>query len=316
MPDSGAGVRASRRRIVNQDGGRTTAAPVRPGHAPQLPTVQPQPTATAGHRPPADGRAGAAPARQPRPTGDGNGGTAVTSELESLLALQERDGALDRLLHRHQTLPERDALHEAEADAAALDARLSRDGAERDGVAREEQQLDDEARSLAGKATEVEARMYSGEVSSPQELQAMQSDVEQLRRHQRTVENRELELMEAREPLDADARRARAAPLGARASSTRIAAALADGRSRDHRRDAGRARGPRRASPAGIDERLVKEYERCRALAQGRRASRASSAPPARVVTSRSPPSRPSRSSSSGGHPLAHCDNCGAILVP
>ena len=31
----------------------------------------------------------------------------------------------------------------------------------------------------------------------------MQADVEQLRRHQRGVENRELELMEAREPLDA-----------------------------------------------------------------------------------------------------------------
>ena len=70
-------------------------------------------------------------------------------------------------------------------------------------MARDEQKLDDEARSLGAKATEVEAKMYSGEISSPRELQAMQSDVEQLRKHQRNVENRELELMEAREPLDA-----------------------------------------------------------------------------------------------------------------
>ncbi len=127
----------------------------------------------------------------------------MAAELDALLALQERDGALDRLRHRHQTLPERDALARGEADAAALDARTVAVRAERDEVAREEQRLDDEARSLAAKATEVEAKMYSGEVSSPRELQAMQSDVEQLRRHQRGLENRELELMETREPLDA-----------------------------------------------------------------------------------------------------------------
>src|SRR2546430_2015886 len=127
----------------------------------------------------------------------------MTEALESLLTLQEHDSALDRLLHRHQTLPEREALTRVEADVANLDRRIATARAERDGVAREEQKFDDEARGLAEKATEVEAKMYSGEISSPRELQAMQSDVEQLRRHQRNVENRELELMEQREPLDA-----------------------------------------------------------------------------------------------------------------
>jgi predicted nucleic acid-binding Zn-ribbon protein len=127
----------------------------------------------------------------------------MAPELDGLLALQEHDAALDHLLHRHQTLPERDALSRAESDLAALDARIATARAERDELAREEQRLDDEARSLAAKATDVEAKMYSGEISSPRELQAMQSDVEQLRRHQRDLENRELELMEAREPLDA-----------------------------------------------------------------------------------------------------------------
>ena len=53
-------------------------------------------------------------------------------------------------------------------------------------MAREEQKLDDEARSLGEKATAVETKMYSGEISSPTELQAMQADVDQLRKHQRT----------------------------------------------------------------------------------------------------------------------------------
>src|SRR6188508_3077376 len=118
----------------------------------------------------------------------------MTTDLEALLALQERDTALERLLHRHRTLPERAALQEAESTAAALDARVATTRKERDRVAREEQQLDDEARSLSDKAKEVEGRMYSGEISSPRELQAMQADVESLRRHQGTIENRELEL--------------------------------------------------------------------------------------------------------------------------
>ena len=83
----------------------------------------------------------------------------VSEELEQLLALQERDGALDRLLHRHQTLPEREALARMEADTAALDGRIATMRTERDVIARDEQHLDDEARALAEKATEVEAKM-------------------------------------------------------------------------------------------------------------------------------------------------------------
>ena len=75
---------------------------------------------------------------------------------------------------------------------------------QRDEVAHEEKRLDDEASSLRDKASEVEAKMYSGSVSSPRELQAMQADVDQLRRHERNLETRELELMEAREPLDSN----------------------------------------------------------------------------------------------------------------
>ena len=74
----------------------------------------------------------------------------MSEELEPLLALQEHDGALDRLLHRHQTLPEREALARVEADTAALDGRIATMRAERDVIARDEQHLDDEARSLGG----------------------------------------------------------------------------------------------------------------------------------------------------------------------
>ncbi len=238
----------------------------------------------------------------------------MTSELETLLTLQEHDSALERLLHRHQTLPEREALALSESQAAALDARLGTTRAERDRIAREEQQLDDEARSLADKAKEVESRMYSGEVSSPRELQAMQTDVEQLRRHQRSIENRELELMEAREPLEAtlaDVEQQRASVGG---DVDRLRSELADA-------EAGiiaemqAERATRDGIAASIDAALVKEYERCRAQAKGAGVARLLGTTCQGCHLS-VPSIEAEQIKRSGGQPIAHCDNCGAILVP
>ena len=195
--------------------------------------------------------------------------------LESLLVLQERDLALDRLQHRRDTLAERDAIARGDVQAASIATRLQAVRSRRDELAREENRLDDEARSLEGKAKDVEAKMYSGEVTSPRELQAMQADVDQLQRHQRDVENRELELMEQREPLDEElaALGAQQRTLTAELQTLRhtLAAAEHDDRRRDgggkaragrdrgiaRRRAGGRLRAPpgagarRRGRPAG-----------------------------------------------------------------
>lgn len=238
----------------------------------------------------------------------------MTSELETLLTLQEHDRTLERLLHRHQTLPERDALAVAETRVRDLDARLATTRGERDRLAREEQQLDDEARSLAEKATEVESRMYSGAVSSPRELQAMQADVEQLRKHQRAIENRELELMEAREPLEAtlgelDEASARIGEEVERlrgelghAEAVIIAEMQAERTTRDE-------------IVAGIAAALVQEYDRCRAQAKGVGVARLLGTTCQGCHLS-VPAIEAEQIKRSGGQPLAHCDNCGAILVP
>jgi predicted nucleic acid-binding Zn-ribbon protein len=238
----------------------------------------------------------------------------VTGELEVLLTLQERDTTLERLLHRHQTLPERESLHDAETAAGVVDAQLTTSRAERDKVAREEQQLDDEARSLADKAKEVESRMYSGEISSPKELQAMQADVEQLRKHQGTVENRELELMEVREPLDAGVAELEAKRASVGVDIDRLSAALGAAEA-EIIAEMKVERAARDDIASGIDAELVREYERCRALAKG--------AGVARLVGTTCqgchlsiPAIEAEQIKRSGGLPIAHCDNCGAILVP
>ena len=67
---------------------------------------------------------------------------------------------------------------------------------------------------------------------------------------------------------------------------------------------------------AGIDAALVHGVRALPVARPRARASPASWAPPARAVTSRSPRSRPSRSSARVVSRSRICDNCGAILVP
>jgi predicted nucleic acid-binding Zn-ribbon protein len=234
--------------------------------------------------------------------------------LESLLALQEHDGALDRLAHRRDTLPERDAVASGQAAVATLEARIRSVTTARDEIARNESKLDDETSSLHEKAAEVEAKMYSGSVTSPRELQAMQADIDQLRRHERTLENRELELMEAREPLDRDLaaldeqRNALLRDLDA----ARAALEAAEGAIEREMADEQKLRD---AVAGALEPKLVAEYERRRGRTQGVGVARLIgdtcqgchlSIPATEVDRIRKAPEGT----------ISYCDNCGCILVP
>jgi len=234
--------------------------------------------------------------------------------LDTLLELQTRDTAIDRLRHRRDTLPERAALESVRAELSTAATQLADVTAQREEVAREEQRFDDEARSLEDRAAEVERRMYSGEVSSPRELQALQADVEQLRRHRRGLEDRELEVMERRESFDpaVDALRARVGELESEAE--RLGAALTEVEGEIDEELAGE-RAARDEIAATVDAALLDDYERCRERARGIGAARLSgntcqgchlSIPAVEAERIRkSPPGT-----------VAHCDNCGCILVP
>jgi uncharacterized protein len=122
--------------------------------------------------------------------------------LDDLLAVQGHDTASDGLRRRRDRLPVRTELAASVAELRTLAAELAGVREERDAVARREKALDDEAKTLEAKAADMEKRLYSGSVSSPRELQAMQADVDALRRHRRDVEDRELEVLVEREGLD------------------------------------------------------------------------------------------------------------------
>ena len=146
----------------------------------------------------------------------------------------------------------------------------------------------------------------------------MQADIEQLRRHQRDVENRELEFMEQREPLDAelvDFATQLAALVDEQAG---LASVAGRERRRDRRGDRRRARRARERSPSGLDPALIAAYTQRRAQAGG-----AGGAGAARLVGGTCqgchltiPSTEVERIKKAPEGTIAYCDNCGCILVP
>lgn len=124
--------------------------------------------------------------------------------LDDLLTVQEHDSATDRLRARRERLPEREQVAEREIEATELEAQLAQLRERRDGVAKEENRLDDNVGALERRVAEVEAELYSGRTTAPRELQALQADAEMLRRQRSSLEDQELDTMERRESLDGE----------------------------------------------------------------------------------------------------------------
>jgi len=232
---------------------------------------------------------------------------------ETLLEIQERDTAIDRLRHRHETLESRVACQKAAAVADDLAQRRAAVAARRDEIVQVVQRLDDEATLVKDHAAGVESKLYSGEITSPRELQALQADLDQLRRQQRGIEDRELEAMELREAVDTERDAVDKQLAEAQAELDRLSRILADDESAIDAELEGE-RLARDGLASGIDASLLELYERCRARARGIGAARlvGSTCQGCRLTI---PATEVDRIKKSPADAIAHCDNCGAILV-
>jgi predicted nucleic acid-binding Zn-ribbon protein len=236
------------------------------------------------------------------------------ADLEQLLTVQEHDTALDRLRHRRATLPAR-----AELDSAMNELRAQQHArvdvqARRDTVHAEERRLDDEARSITEHANDVDKRLYSGTISSPRELQAMQADLEMLRRQVAELEDQELEVMEQREVLDGElsALDASITSLEERARELRATIASAETEIDAEITEESAARAD---AAAPLPDMLVRDYERRRAQNKGAGAARLVGTT-CHACHLTIPSTEAERIRRAGGAEVAYCDNCGAILVP
>ena len=123
---------------------------------------------------------------------------------DTLLVVQDHDTHVDQLVHRSETLPVRATLANIQAQVAAIDSQIAEVDVRLADLGRSQQRLEDEISSMRERAGQADKQLYSGTISNPRELQALQEDVESIQRRITKLEDDELEIMEATEPVDAE----------------------------------------------------------------------------------------------------------------
>ena len=180
-----------------------------------------------------------------------------------LLELADLDAELSRLEHRRRGLPEH----------AELDRLEQRDAQLRDTIASLEAEQGDLRRALAKAEADVEqvrtridrdrGRLDAGQVSSPRDLENLQSEIASLVRRQSDLEEVVLDVMERQE--SAESRRAAAAAERAEIAASRdVVTARRDSALAEIGEQAGKAADRRASVVAQEPPDLVALYERMR----------------------------------------------------
>jgi uncharacterized protein len=233
--------------------------------------------------------------------------------FDDLLTLQNHDSAIDRLRHRRASLPERAELESRRAAYDDLERRRQEVTERRDAELREERRLDDEVRNLEAKAKAEDSRMYSGTISSPRELQAMQADIDQLRRQAREREDEELEVLMRREALDAEVAELEEAQATLVAEMNTIVAAIEKQEAEIDAELAVEEEGRAALAPT-IGESTLRLYEQVRAGNRGIGAARLVGMN-CQACHLALPATEVDRIRHLSPDALARCEHCGAILV-
>jgi predicted nucleic acid-binding Zn-ribbon protein len=116
-----------------------------------------------------------------------------------LLELAEIDAELTRLEHRRRGLPEHDELSQlAQRDRELRDELATLDAREGD-LKREQGKAEADVEQVRTRIDRDRSRLDAGQVSSPRELENLQSEIESLHRRQSDLEEVVLDVMERRE---------------------------------------------------------------------------------------------------------------------
>lgn len=111
-----------------------------------------------------------------------------------LWLLQETDTALES--RRGSLADAQSRLGETE-DLAALRERVAELRAAARAAEAEQKDIELEADALRAKIAPQEAKLYGGSIKNPKELKDLQADIEQLKRHLSSIEDRDLEALTA-----------------------------------------------------------------------------------------------------------------------
>jgi len=235
-------------------------------------------------------------------------------QLSLLLELQEQDLALDRLAYRRRELEERASVSELSARLTEQQARVVEAQEQRDKLASQQQVFDQRSEAVGARIVRIEQRLRSGRAGSYRDEQAMGEEAASLARQRREIEDQELEVMEALEPLDREltALEEGADSLFEELALAREQLAIAEATIDD---EAAAARASRDELALRVPPDLAASYERLRAKLGGVGA--------ARLVGGacggchlQLPAGELDRLRHSAPDSVVYCDQCGRILVP
>lgn len=235
------------------------------------------------------------------------------STLADLLVVQEHDTVLDQLRHRRAHLPERAALQEVLAEHNALVARHKEVSAQRDEVAAREAGLEKDIAASEARVADIERRMYSGEVSAARDLQAMAHEIETIKGRVSTLEDKALEAIDEREPLDAVIAELEARDGQLLADHQRLQAAIAAAE-REIDAEVELEERARATAAEGVPADLLASYEKLRARLGGTGAARLEHGT-CMGCHMKLPPTELDRIRHQPPGALVHCEQCGRILV-
>ncbi len=117
----------------------------------------------------------------------------------SLLDLQAQDSILAQLIHRKKTLPELATLADIGVEAHELNGQRVEAETRVSDLSTDQRKADQEVEHVKARRLNNEERMNSGQIANPRDLAKMQQETTALNRRIATLEDEELEVMEALE---------------------------------------------------------------------------------------------------------------------
>jgi uncharacterized protein len=254
------------------------------------------------------------PGAAPDGANDVGGPDQDATALGALLRLQDLDTAITQLQHRRAALPERQQLSEVTAALAGVGRRAAEVGAARHDLSRRQAALEEQLASTASRRQAIEQRMYAARGAAARDLQAMDEEIRQLQHRGEEMEDAELELMMALEPLDAELAMLEAEQQRLEAAATSLGETLAAAEGAIGR-DLEEQERARAATAAKVPAELRQRYDVLRARLGGTGA--------ARLVGTRCsgchlelPAMEVDRIHRLPPGAVVTCEQCGRILVP
>ncbi|WP_425456807.1 zinc ribbon domain-containing protein [Aeromicrobium piscarium] len=113
--------------------------------------------------------------------------------------MQAKDSVIAQLNHRRVSLPENARIGELDAEVATLDGRRIEASTRVSDLEREQKQADQDVELVKTRRARNEERLNSGAVTNPKDLEGLQHEIVALDRRIGTLEDAELEVMEALE---------------------------------------------------------------------------------------------------------------------